>query len=172
MTTPAAALWSAIDPWYTAPIVPVLQRRRAELVDQLEGSVLVLTGPPAAWPVNAHRAYDHVVTVGWLAASADLDSCLADLTSRLAPEGWLHAVEPTSGPTPVARAQRLAAPVGRIRTGWHLGRDIPAALRRSGLVVTDVERFSMPVSSTILRPWVQTRARLRAADPVTAEDAP
>lgn len=176
VTRPAAALMSAIDPWYTGPIVPVLQRRRSDLAARLEGDVLILTGPPAAWPghLDQTSSYDEIATVGWLAAAPDLDAAIADLVARLSPGGWLHSIEPTSGPTPVARAQRLAAPVGRLRTGWHLGRDIPAALRRGGLVVTDVERFTMPLSSTILRPWVQTRARVRdtGGAPVAAEDTP
>lgn len=132
---------------------------------QLEGSTFVLTGPPAILPTEAntpdHPAYDQIVTVGWLAAASDLDQAVVDLVLRLAPDGWLHCIEPTRGPSSVARAQRAAAPVGRVRTGWHLGRDIPAALRRGGLVVTDAERFNMPLSSPILRPWVQTRARRR-----------
>ncbi|MBK5224747.1 MAG: hypothetical protein JJE52_18110, partial [Acidimicrobiia bacterium] len=68
-----------------------------------------------------------------------------------------------------ARAQRLAATVGQRRTGWRLDRDIPAAVRRSGLVITDLERFSMPVSSVVLRPWVAGRARRRG--PVSFDTA-
>ena len=156
-----------IDPWYTAPTVPVLQRRRQALVDSLDGEVLVLTGPPPLMPADAPRHPDHVVTVGWLAATDDLDVAIAELAGRIDPDGWLHVIEPTRGPAATARAQRLSAPAGRMRTGWHLGRDVPAAIRRCGLVVTDVERFPMPVSSTVLRPWIQARARHRAASPGT-----
>lgn len=160
VTRPSSALRAVIDPWYSAPVVPVLTRRRQALVDSLDGdSVLVLTGPPAVVPADAPTGVDHVVSVGWLAAADDLDAAVAQLVDRLAPDGWLHAIEPSRGPAGTGRAQDLAAPVGRIRTGWHLGRDIPAALRRGGLVMTDKERFSMPVSSTVLQPWVQLRAR-------------
>lgn len=150
-----------VDPWHSAPIVPVLQRRRAALVDSLDGEVLVLTGPPAVMPDGDRMALDHIVTIGWLGATADLDGTIADLVRRLGPHGWLHCIEPTTGPSALARAQRLSAPVAKMRTGWHIGRDLPAALRRCGLVVTDVERFSMPVSSTVLRPWVAARSRVR-----------
>ena len=168
MTTPSSALRSVIDPWYTAPTVPVLQRRRQALVDSLDGDeaggdVLVLTGPPPLMPADAPTKVGHIVTVGWLAATDDLDAAVAELSGRLASGGWLHVIEPTRGPAATARAQRLSAPAARARTGWHIGRDVPAAIRRCGLVVTDVERFSMPVSSTILRHWVQARARHRAA---------
>lgn len=171
VTTPAAAFRSAIDPWFTAPIVPVLRRRREALLGSLEGSVLTLTGPPAELPPESRISgdsdgqpvlYSHIVTVGWLSAADQLDRTLGELLALLSPDGWLHSIEATSGPAPIARAQRLSAPVGRVRTGWHLGRDVPAALRRRGLVVTDVDRFSMPVASTVLKPWVQTRARFRA----------
>lgn len=151
-----------IDPWYTAPVVPVLQRRRRALVDSLDdGRVLVLTGPPAVMPDDVADTVDHVVTVGWLGAAGDLDAAISDLAARLAPDGWIHVIEPTRGPGATARAQRLSAAAARGRTGWHIGRDIPGAIRRCELVVTDVERFSMPVSSTVLRPWVQARARHR-----------
>jgi hypothetical protein len=163
VTSPSSALRSVIDPWYTAPTVPVLQRRRQALLESLgDDSSLVLTGPPAVMPDDAPARVDHVVTIGWLAAADDLDAAIADLAARLGPDGWLHVVEPTSGSAATARAQRLSAPAARMRTGWHIGRDVPAAIRRCGLVVTDVERFSMPVSSTVLRPWVQARARHRA----------
>jgi hypothetical protein len=160
VTRPSSALRAVIDPWYSAPVVPVLARRRQALVDSLDSdSVLVLTGPPAVVPAGAPTLVDHVVTVGWLAAADDLDAAVAQLVERLSLHGWFHAIEPTRGPAGTGRAQDLAAPVGRIRTGWHLGRNIPAAIRRGGLVMTDKERFSMPVSSNVLQPWVQVRAR-------------
>jgi hypothetical protein len=165
VTTPSSAIRAVIDPWYAAPIIPVLQRRRAALVEALDGEVLVLTGPPPEWPSDPPAKADHIVTVGWLGGVDDLDASIGTLVERLAPDGWLHVIEPTSGPPALVRAQRLTATAGRVRTGWHLGRDLPAALRRCGLVVTDLERFSMPVSSTVLRPWVQGRSRRRAVQP-------
>ncbi|MFP4513721.1 MAG: hypothetical protein ACLFRV_12310 [Acidimicrobiales bacterium] len=166
-SSPSSTLRAVIDPWYTAPVVPVLQRRRRDLVDSLDdGRVLVLTGPPAVMPDDVPDTVDHVVTVGWLGAADDLDAAIAGLVARLAPGGWMHVIEPTRGPGATARAQRLAAPAARARTGWRIGRDVPGAIRRCGWVVTDVERFSMPVSSTVLRPWVHARARRRAGGPV------
>jgi hypothetical protein len=171
VTSPTSAFRSLVDPWYAAPVVPVLARRRQALVDTLDGEVIVLTGPPAVWPADVPASVDHVVTVGWLASAGDLGTAIADVLGRLGPDGWLHLVEPTSGRPSLARAQRLSSPVAQLRTGWYLGRDLPAALRGAGLVVTDVERFSMPVSSTVLQPWVQARARRRRVD-ATAVDSP
>lgn len=161
--------------WETAPLVPVLRRRRDALVEsatgaeQSGGDPVVLTGPPAVWPPQAPRRSATVVTVGWLAAADDLDAALAELLDRLAPDGWVHVLEPTTGPPRLARRQRLVAAEGEAATGWRLGRDVPAALRRNGLVVTDLERFSMPTSAFALRPWVQARARRRAVRPVSTE---
>jgi hypothetical protein len=154
-----------VDPWHTGPLVPVLARRRDALVASLGGSdgVLVLAGPPAVRPADAPDQVAHLVTIGWLAAAPDLDRAVGEVLERLAPDGWLHVVEPTSGRPVLARSQRLTSPVAQRRTGWHLGRDIPGALRAAGLAVTDVERFDMPVSNTLLQPWVQARARRRAA---------
>lgn len=157
--------------------MPVLRRRRDTLVEMLGGQgrgddLLVLTGPPAAWPAGAPHRSATIVTVGWLAAAKDLDAAIAELLDRLEPDGWLHVVEPTTGPPRAARRQRLVAADGVVATGWWLGRDVPAAMRRNGLVVTDLERFSMPTSAFALRPWVQARARRRAPGPARPAPAP
>jgi hypothetical protein len=161
MTSPTSALRSLVDPWYTDPLVPVLARRRQSVLDSLDADALVLTGPPAEWPAASTQSVPSVVTVGWLAAARDLEVAISQVLERLDDGGWLHVIEPTSGRPSLARAQRFSSAVSQLRTGWYLGRDIPGALRAAGLVVTDVERFSMPVSSTILQPWVQARARRR-----------
>lgn len=157
--------------------MPVLRRRRDALVETLGAQgrgddLLVLTGPPAAWPAGAPPRASTIVTVGWLAAAVDLDAAIVAVLDRLEPDGWLHVVEPTSGPPRTARRQRLVVADGEAATGWWLGRDVPAAMRRNGLVVTDLERFSMPTSAFALRPWVQARARRRAPGPAGPAHAP
>lgn len=152
-----------LAPIDTGPLVAELARRRDSLVAGLDGSVLVLSGPPAVLPPAgsgsvtsgsaAPGTVGHIVTAGWLAAAADLDAAVAALVARLAPGGRLHVVEPTRSPARATPAHHQ---------GWFLDRDLPAALRRHALVLTDLERFSMPVSPSFLRPWVQGRARLRA----------
>lgn len=160
---------AVLDPWSTDEVVVELHRRQAALAASLDGTVLELQGPPAVSPRVADGAkFDHVVTAGWLGASGDLDAALATAGELLDEDGWLHAVEPSVSWGATARAQHLGATVGRQRTGWRVDRDIPAAIRRAGFVVTDLERFSMPVPSVVLRPWVACRARRRRPLPFDA----
>ncbi len=154
-------------PWDTGPIRAEVARRREALLASLDGEVLVLddrNDPPS--PPSDHP--DHVVAICWLGRQNDLDGACATLVELVGDHGWLHLVEPTSGVGLTARAQRVAATVASRRTGWRVDRDVPGAIRRAGLVLTDLERFSMPVTSPVLRPWIQGRARVRP--PVPAED--
>ena len=146
--------------WDTAAIRIEAERRTATLLEGLAGSGTVAlvdgaTPPPDTGPV------DHVVSVAWLATQDDLDAAVARLVRLLGERGRLHVVEPTAGADLVARLQRWAATVAQRRTGWRIDRDVPAAARRAGLVLTDMERFSMPVPSPVLRPWIQGTARVR-----------
>lgn len=152
-------------PWDTRPIRAEVARRREALLSGLDGRAVVLdarTGPPD----GADGPPGHVVSIGWLALQDDLDAACARLRELVGPAGWLHVLEPTSGVGFTARAQRAAATVASRRTGWRVDRDVPGAIRRAGLVLTDLERFSMPVPSPVLRPWIQGRARVRPEVPV------
>lgn len=158
-----------LEPWDTAPVVAELGRRRALTVAALRGTVLEVNGPPGVAPhIPAGATFDHVVSTAWLASVEDVDAEVARLVTHLEPDGWLHVLEPTLGVGATARAQRLAATVGARRTGWWVDRDVPAAIRRAGLVITDLERFSMPVPSPVLQPWVAARARRRGPVPFSA----
>lgn len=148
------------DPWATGPIEEELVRRRARLVADLTGTVVVVTGDGPSSGAAAGAA-DHVVSLARLATVDDVPGEIDRLVGLLRPDGWLHVVEPSLGGGPTGRAQHLAATVARDRTGWRIDRDVPAALRSRGLVITDLERFSMPVPSVVLRPWVAGRARRR-----------
>lgn len=155
-----------LDPWATGPVVAELSRRRAATVAGLAGTVLEVNGPPGITPpIPAGATFDHIVSTAWLAAVDDVEGEVRRLLAHLEPGGWLHVLEPTLGIGATARAQRMAATVGADRTGWRIDRDVPAAIRRAGLVITDLERFSMPVPSLVLRPWVAGRARRRPATP-------
>ena len=58
------------------------------------------------------------------------------------------------------RFQHLATPNwSRMTGGCHLDRDPIAAMRDAGFVVTDCERFLLPVGSTIVGAAVQGSAR-------------
>lgn len=157
---------TVLDPWDTRPIRAEVVRRRAALLAALDDEIVVCddSGDP---PETA--AADHVVSVAWLARQDDLDAAFAQLVGLMAPAGRLHLLEPTVGVDGVARAQRLAATVGLRRTGWRIDRDVPAAARRAGLVMTDLERFSMPVPSPVLRPWIEGTARVRPLAPTGGE---
>lgn len=154
--------------WDTAPILAEVARRRAELLGALagQGTVGVLDGQTSAVPSGP---VDHIVCVAWLARRDDLDRDLARIADLLGDTGRLYLIEPTIGIDATARAQRLAATVAERRTGWRIARDVPAAARRAGLVLTDLERFSMPVPSPVLRPWIQGTARVRPPVPTTDE---
>ena len=58
-------------------------------------------------------------------------------------------------------AQRWSSGAVHSTTGWHTDRDVPVALRRAGLVLTDIERFSMPTRLPVLRPFVRARGQRR-----------
>lgn len=131
-------------------------------VDVAEGPTLELLGPPAApLPDPPPGGYARILTAGWLAASADVDEAVASLAAGLGPDGWFDCVEPTLATGSRRRAQRLASPAVRVATGWHVDRDVPAALRRGGLVITDLERFAMPTRIPVLRPFVRARGHHR-----------
>lgn len=163
------AVRGVLEPWETGPVVAELGRRRAATVAGLRGTVLEVNGPPGVAPrIPAGATFDHVVSTAWLASVDAVDAEVERLVGHLEPDGWLHVLEPTLGMGATARAQRLAATVGARRTGWWVDRDVPAAIRRAGLVITDLERFSMPVPSPVLQPWVAARARRRGPVPAPA----
>jgi hypothetical protein len=146
--------------WDTAAISVEVARRKAALLDGLADSGTVALVEADAAPLTAGPV-DHVVCVAWLALQDDLDAAVERVSELLGDSGRLHLIEPTCGADLTARAQRWAATVAQRRTGWRIDRDIPAAARRAGLVLTDLERFSMPVPSPLLRPWIQGTARVR-----------
>jgi hypothetical protein len=125
----------------------------------------LLLGPAAA------RAWDRrigslpgpddatAVIVGELCHEDDLDRAVARLHDRLPGNGRLVFVEHVGRPGMVGRFQRAYGDaVARFPWGCHVGRDIPAALRRGGFLITDLERFTMPTPNPVLRSWVSGTA--------------
>ncbi|QGG96564.1 class I SAM-dependent methyltransferase [Actinomarinicola tropica] len=161
VSLPAAAR-GVIDPWATGPIDEQLSLRGRIFRGTLDGAVLVVAGADGG---ADDGAYDHVVSIARLASVDDPAAEIDRLVALLAEDGWLTVVEPSLGVGATAMAQRRAATVAHERTGWWIDRDVPADLRARGLVVTDLERFPMPVSSPVLRPWVVARARRRRPVP-------
>jgi SAM-dependent methyltransferase len=103
-----------------------------------------------------------VLSVAALVAVADLPLALRGIERVLHPDGRFLFVEPVTHPgwggVLAASAGSVLAPV----RGQHLGRDLPLAVRRSGLIITDLERFTMPTAVWPLRSFVDGCARPRA----------
>ena len=128
----------------------------------------LLLGPAAA------RAWDRridslphgdgatVVLVGTLCHEDDLDGAVADIRDQLPDGGRVVFVEHVGRPGFVGRMQRAwGDSVARFPWGCHVGRDIPAAFRRAGFLITDLERFTMPTPNPVLRTWVSGVAMRR-----------
>ena len=94
-----------------------------------------------------------------LCRAADLDAAVAALAATLDAGQRLAFLEHVGRPGVAGRAHALADVLwSRLEGGCHVDRDVPAALRRGGFVVTDLERFTMPTPVAVLRPWVQGTA--------------
>lgn len=99
------------------------------------------------------------VSVGELCRAEDLDAAVAELAGTLAAGQRLAFLEHVGRVGVAGRLQALADPLwSSLRHGCHVDRDVPAALRRGGFVLTDLERFTMPTPVAVLRPWVQGTA--------------
>jgi hypothetical protein len=139
----------------------------AALVPALGGRRLpaALAADPAE-PLPPARA---VVSVAALTGFADLAAAVAAVAAHLPVEGEFVFVEPVGRPgwrglLGTSALSHLPAVRGR-----HVGRDVPAAVRRSGLLITDLERFEITTPVWPLRHWVQARA-VKLPDPVSGPD--
>ena len=95
-----------------------------------------------------------VVVAQELCGEDDLDAATRRLRDRVPAGGRLVFLEHVGGTFGTVR--RLAGRAfAHTPGGCHAGRDVPAALRRAGFRITDIERFTMPTTVPILRPWVQ-----------------
>ncbi len=117
------SLWSTIE-----PVTDVVAAGGADLAPHLEH--LARSG----------ERFDTVLSVFRLTAVGDLDGALGSIETVLADGGALLFLEPGLRRGALGRGQRLVAPGVEMTSGWHVERDIPAALRRSGLSVIDIER--------------------------------
>jgi SAM-dependent methyltransferase len=153
----------------------LVRARRRELLRRASGRVLDLGGSDshrALWATSAARAVtvldgpadprlgelvaggervDTVVSVFQLASSPDLGQVLAQVREVLADDGRLLFLEPGRLVGFAGRLQRAIGPPLGSLTGWRPDRDVPMALRRAGLSVTDLERHRVPT----LQPWLR-----------------
>ena len=152
-----------------------LDARARALVDRAEGRVLVIGEPGAdhgAGPAGAVVAdpadlpaggdgFDTVLSTFALCRVADLDATLAAVARLLAPGGRLLFLEHVPPPGWRRRARHAVAGAWAILAGGcRFDRDVPSAVRRAGLIVTDIERFTMPTAVWPLRSCAEGSARL------------
>lgn len=178
----ATSTWVHPADAYPEPVRAELARRREQILVRARGRVLDLdeaasfqrfarigrtslgtradAGVAATRPDEDER-YDTIVATGVLAGFADLGAVTAALASLVADDGALLFVEPVGVPgwshtvrTTLAGPRRRAEP-WRAR---HLDRDVPAAVRATGLVVCDLDRGELPAQPRSLRHWVSGRA--------------
>ena len=100
-----------------------------------------------------------VVTVGELVRFGDLPATCRAIRSLLAPDGVLIAVEPVSPPRMGATVLTAAWGATRTVRGFHLGRDLPAALRAAGFDLDDIDRWVVATRIAPLRNLVRVVAR-------------
>lgn len=165
---------------YPEPVRAELARRREQILARAQGRVLDLDEPATferfaslgatviaprgrlgSGRAEAEERYDCVVATGVLAAFADLGGITAALAALVVDDGALLFVEPVGVPgwSPLIRAS-LTGP-RHTRSPWpglHLDRDVPAAVRATGLVVCDLDRGELPAQPWSLRHWVSGRA--------------
>jgi len=108
---------------------------------------------------QAGSDYDTVVAAFTLSALSDLERELAELRQWLAPDGQLlfldHSPRRRAGV-----ATELSRPLWRVMAdGFVPGRDLPGALRRSGLIILSIERFGLTTLTLPLRSCVAGVAR-------------
>lgn len=160
---PPAAVLDLATPAGRA-LVPALGGRR--LPDALARAA---TGDPAGGPMAPPSSVRAVVSVAALTGFADLAAAVGAVAALLPVEGELVFVEPVGRPGWRGLLGTSALANLPALRGRHVGRDVPAAVRRSGLLITDLERFEIATPVWPLRHWVQARA-LKLPDPVSGSD--
>lgn len=109
---------------------------------------------------------DPLVLCGALCGTNDLDAAVRMLRGAAGDDGrlvFLEHVRPPGGRRLVHAA--AGAVVSRLPGGCRTDHDVPAALRRGGFLITDLERFTMPTPVLALRPWVRGVAVARRERP-------
>ena len=100
-----------------------------------------------------------VLLVGALCHEPDLEAALARIRDRLPAGGRIVFLEHVGRPGLLGRVEQVwGHAAARFPWSCHVGRDIPAAVRRAGFFVTDLERFTMPTPVPVLRAWVRGTA--------------
>jgi SAM-dependent methyltransferase len=167
---------------FPAAVEDELERRRIHLLAAAEGEVLDLDRPDARALVAgaaAGRRVEHTfstaLSVGQLVRFPDLAAAVRGIDRLVGPGGRLLIVEPVGRPGLVPLfLDSLWAAAPSIR-GFHLARDVPAALRVTTFTLDDIERFTMPTPVTSLHHFVEVHAVRRveaAAAPAEVQEVP
>lgn len=127
---------------------------RALLATVIEASASSATAVGA--PVGG---FDVVLSIAQLVRFPDLAGALVAIDRLLAPEGRLVAVEPVARPGTAPMFVAAPFALARSTRGFHLGRDLPAAVRTTSLVIDDIERFTVRTALPTLRHFVAIDAR-------------
>jgi SAM-dependent methyltransferase len=140
---------------------PIAARRLDARVDHLPGDAP--WRPADALGGEPDASIETVVAVGAFCASADLDLTVTTVRRVLAPGGRLVFLEHVGRVGVLGMLHRASdAAWASLPQGCHVDHDLPAALRRGGFLVSDLERCTMPSVVPLLRPWVQGVALVRS----------
>jgi len=133
---------------------PILERHRQRLVALEVGEVVDLSRPGAAAELASRPAgsADTVVSVLTLCAVPDLDATLGHVRRVLRPGGRFLYLEHVPDWPGARRGTDLVGPAWRwLGGGCDARRNVPEAVRRAGLRMRELDRFTVPTLAVPLR---------------------
>ena len=147
-----------------AAVLAALAGRRVLDLDDPAARMLLagaIDAPADAVSAAGHPVggYDAVVSVAQLVRYPDLSAALVAIDRLLAPSGRLVAIEPVARPGTFRMVAATPFALARSTRGFHLGRDLPATVRATSLVIDDIERFTVRTALPTLRHFVAIDAR-------------
>ena len=168
---------AAVTPsrWRNLPaeVVAEVEARRRVLLDTGRTPMLDLDEPGARARLarvgtvgnvgERDERYASVVSTCALVDEPDLAKAVRALAGLLADDGELLMVEPVNRPGPWGLLVSSAGTMLPAVAGFHLSRDVVAAVRAAGLTVADLDRFEVPTRVWPLQRFVQLRARAHPA---------
>lgn len=152
-----------------------LAERRTQLDRHVHGDVLDLRDPEARESVLAAaqsrvaptRRFDTIVSIVELVRFPDVTLALEGIARLLTPDGAFLFIEPTRHPSAASPLLATLWSSHPAVAGSHLERDVPRAVRAAGLVISDLERFTVPTSVYPLRVFAHGRS-LHSVESVAA----
>jgi len=148
-------------------VVTEVRRRRGAILAAARGRVLDLDTPGALTLVEAaaggdavadDERYDTIICTCRLISVPDLVRATTGVARLLAADGDLRLIEPVNHPGSIGLVTSSAGALLPGLSGLHLARDVPAAVRASGLTMVDLERFTIPTLVWPLRRFIEGRA--------------